>query len=101
MRLRIGIILVFASALPWLVIPVAVWLAPTAGTKAAWSTALLIAAEMLFWIGVLLAGHDVWTTARRAGWKRVVPELWRRLHQPPDASSSPTSSISALGRRSE
>lgn len=81
MALKIGVILMFASALPWLAMPVAAWLAPTAGAKAAWSTALFVAAEILFWGGVLLAGRDVWTAAKQAGWKRVIPELWRRLRQ--------------------
>lgn len=81
MLLKIGVILMFASALPWLALPFAAWLAPTGGAKAAWSTGLLIAAEVLFWGGVLLAGRDVWTTAKQAGWKRVIPELWRQLRQ--------------------
>ncbi|MFM8334923.1 MAG: transporter suffix domain-containing protein [Opitutaceae bacterium] len=82
MLLKIGVILMFASALPWLAMPVAAWLAPTAGAKAAWSTGLFIAAEILFWGGVLLAGRDVWKSAREAGWKRVIPELWRKLREP-------------------
>lgn len=81
MVLKIGIILLLVSVLPWLAIPVAVWLAPTAGAKAAWSSALVAEAELLFWGGMLLSGRDVWTTAKRAGWKRVIPELWRRLRQ--------------------
>jgi hypothetical protein len=28
---------------------------------------------------VLLAGRDVWNAAKEAGWRRVVPELWRKL----------------------
>ena len=44
MLLKIGVILMFASALPWLAMPVAAWLAPTAGAKAAWSTGLFVAA---------------------------------------------------------
>lgn len=79
MALKIGVILMFASALPWLAMPVAAWLAPTAGAKAAWSTALFVAAEILFWGGVLLAGRDVWNAAKQAGWKRVIPELLRKL----------------------
>lgn len=82
MPLKIGVILMFASALPWLALPLAAWLAPTAGAKAAWSTGLFIAAEVLFWGGVLLAGRDVWNSAKQAGWKRVIPELWRKLREP-------------------
>jgi len=82
MLLKLGVILMFASALPWLAMPVAAWLAPTAGSKAAWSTGLFIAAEILFWGGVLLAGRDVWASAKQASWRRVVPELWRKLRDP-------------------
>jgi hypothetical protein len=82
MLLKIGVILMFASALPWLAMPVAAWLAPSAGAKAVWSTALFIAAEVLFWGGVLLAGRDVWASAKQAGWKRAIPELWRKLREP-------------------
>jgi len=84
--LKIGVILMFASALPWLALPFAAWLAPTAAGKAAWSTGLLVAAEILFWGGVLLAGRDVWNTAKQAGWKRVIPELWRQLRQSDDST---------------
>ncbi len=79
MLLKIGVILMFASALPWLALPVAAWLAPTAAAKAAWSTGLFVGAEIMFWGGVLLAGRDVWNAAKEAGWRRVVPELWRKL----------------------
>jgi len=79
MRLKIGISLILASALPWLALPLAAWFAAGAGAKAAWSTALLVAAEALFWGGVALAGGDVWAAAKQAGWRRVLPELWARL----------------------
>jgi hypothetical protein len=79
MLLKTGVILMLGSALPWIALPVAAWLAPTAAAKAAWSTGLLIAAEIMFWGGVLLAGKDVWLAAKQAGWKRVIPELVRRL----------------------
>lgn len=79
MLLKIGVLLMLASVVPWIALPIAAWLAPTAGSKAAWSAGLFIAAEVLFWGGVLLAGKDVWMTAKQAGWRRMLPELLRKL----------------------
>jgi hypothetical protein len=78
--LKLGIALILASALPWLALPLAAWWAPSIVAKVAWSTGLLVASEALFWAGVLLAGRDVWAAAKQAGWRRVVPQLWGRLH---------------------
>lgn len=79
MTLKLGISLILASALPWLALPLAAWWAPSVAAKVAWSTGLLVAAEVLFWGGVALAGREVWAAAKQAGWRRVVPELWEKL----------------------
>ena len=76
---KIGVLLILSSFLPWLVLPVAAWFAPTPGDKAAGSGALLVFAEVLFWSGTLLSGRDVWAAVKSAGWKKVIPELLKRL----------------------
>ena len=77
--LKVGVLMMLGSLIPWIALPIAAWLAPTAGSKAAWSAGLFIAAEVLFWGGALLAGRDVWQTVKAAGWRRFFPELLRRL----------------------
>ncbi|MFM8756088.1 MAG: transporter suffix domain-containing protein [Limnohabitans sp.] len=54
MTLKLGIALILVSALPWLALPLAAWWAPSVAAKVAWSTGLLVAAEVLFWAGVAL-----------------------------------------------
>lgn len=88
MSLKLGILLILASALPWIAIPVAVWLAPSVTMKAAWTGGLLIAAEVLFWTGILGAGRDVWSAAKQAGWRRAFPLLWRQLRGPSSGNSA-------------
>jgi hypothetical protein len=90
--LKLGIALILASALPWLALPLAAWWAPSIVAKVAWSTGLLVASEALFWAGVLLAGRDVWAAAKQAGWRRMVPQLWGRLH-------SAANKVQEMGRR--
>ena len=77
--LKVGVLLILSSFLPWLVLPVAAWFAPTPEDKAAWSGALVVLAEVLFWSGTLLSGRDVWGAVKSAGWKKVIPELLKRL----------------------
>jgi hypothetical protein len=52
--------------------------------------ALLVGAEVAFWLGLALAGRDTWTLAKQHGWRGVPKALWRvlrdgRLPAAPDA----------------
>ena len=77
--LRIGVVLMIVSVLPWLTLLVLPFLGLSGGDTAAAVGALLVAAEILFWLGVVLAGRDTWRLARSQGWRRVPGGLWRVL----------------------
>jgi hypothetical protein len=77
--LRLGILLILLSFLPWLALPVVPWLAEDMGTRAGLAAGLVILGELLFWPGVALAGRDAWLAARSKGWKQVLPELMKKL----------------------
>jgi len=79
MKLKVGILLMLASFIPWLLLPAAAWLASGAAQKATWSGGLLLLAEILFWPGLALAGKDTWDVAKSKGWKGTLPELLARL----------------------
>jgi hypothetical protein len=82
MKKNLGILLILASFIPWILLPVAAWLAPSTGAKGAWSGGLVILGEALFWPGLLLAGKETWKIAKARGWKGVIPELLSRLRNP-------------------
>ncbi len=82
MKKNLGILLILASFLPWALLPVAAWLAPSASSKGAWSAGLVLLGEALFWPGLILAGKETWRIAKSRGWKGVLPELLRRLREP-------------------
>ena len=83
MKLKVGILMILLSFVPWALLPVAAWLAPGAGAKAAWSGGLILVGELLFWPGLLLAGKESWAitqaSAKEFGWKHALGELWKRL----------------------
>ena len=57
---KLGVILIVLSFLPWVAIPTVVPFLPlSAAQKAASVPALLVLAEILFWLGVLLVGKEV------------------------------------------
>ncbi len=82
MKKNLGILLILASFLPWAMLPVAAWLAPSASSKSAWSAGLVLLGEALFWPGLILAGKETWMIAKSKGWRGVLPELLRRLREP-------------------
>lgn len=81
MVFKTGVFLILASFIPWLFLPVAVWLAPTSGEKASYSGLLVLIGEVLFWSGILLAGREVWTSVRALGWRKLLPALLNKLRQ--------------------
>ncbi|MGQ0576419.1 MAG: transporter suffix domain-containing protein [Pseudonocardia sp.] len=89
MVLRLGIVLIVGSFVLWLLIPL-VPLVGFRGLAAAGAVAgLLVAAEVVFWIGVLLAGRDTWRLARTHGWRGVPGALWR-MFRGADPAAGPT-----------
>lgn len=79
MIFRLGVALMLASSIPWLlllVVPVLPWSLAARGTVAG---VLLASAELLFWLGVAAAGRETWRAAKRAGWRRLPGALWRML----------------------
>jgi len=79
--LRLGILLILLSFVPWLVLPAVPWLAHGAGSRATLIGALIVLGELLFWPGLALAGKEVWSSAKAHGWRKMIPELLRRLGQ--------------------
>jgi hypothetical protein len=85
---RIGVLLLVLSAVCWLVIPAVPLLGlPGAGTAVTVGV-LVVGAEVVFWLGLVLAGRDTWKLAKAHGWRKVPAALWRVLRegrQPADA----------------
>ncbi len=77
--LRLGIVLILLSFLPWVALPAVPWLANEGGSQVRLAAALVILGEVLFWPGVFLAGKEVWLAAKAKGWKQLLPELLKRL----------------------
>ncbi|WP_412750981.1 hypothetical protein [Krasilnikovia sp. M28-CT-15] len=74
-KLRVGALLALAS----LPLAIAATVAAAAGAPA-WSVvAVLVLAEVSFWIGVLLMGRATYQAARARGWRAVPGELWWML----------------------
>jgi hypothetical protein len=78
---RLGVVLLLLSAMCWLLVPAV----PFAGLGGAGSAsavaALLVVAEVMFWLGLVLAGRDTWKLARQHGWSGVPRALWRVLRE--------------------
>lgn len=66
----------------WLLIPFVPFIGLPGLAVAGVVVGLLVAAEVVFWVGVLLAGRDTWDLARRHGWRKVPGALWRMLRHP-------------------
>jgi len=88
--LRAGIVLMILSVVFWLLIP----LVPVVGLRGLAAAGavggLLVAAEVVFWLGLLLAGRDTWKLAREHGWRGVPRTLWQMLRDPKRAAGSPS-----------
>jgi hypothetical protein len=88
--MRVGVMLLAASILLWLVVLGAPFFLGATTRAAAWSGAAFVLAEVLFWVGVAALGKPLWTAARARGWRGVPGALWERLRgrgAPPDPLS--------------
>ena len=47
--------------------------------------ALFIAAEVVFFLGVVVVGRDTWRAVRRHGWRRTPRALWHLLRWGPES----------------
>jgi hypothetical protein len=77
MMFRIGLVAIVLSILPWLAIAAAPLFGLSLGAALGLVGALLVVAEVLFWIGLALAGRDTWRSVRAHGWQRAPRELAR------------------------
>lgn len=76
---RLGILLMLLSCIPWVMIPAVPWMAEEMGARAQLGAGLFVLAEVLFWVGVPLAGKEVLASFRAQGWRRALPELFKKL----------------------
>jgi hypothetical protein len=70
---RIGIGLIIASFVVWVAVPIAPFLPFSAAVKATIVATVIAAAEVMFWLGVLLAGKEA-ARKLKAYWN---PKHWR------------------------
>lgn len=64
----IGAVFIISSFVLWGVIGLLPFLGFKAGAIAGASAALVILGEIAFWLGLLLAGRDVWEKIKRFVW---------------------------------
>ncbi|MBA2308765.1 MAG: hypothetical protein H0W01_05580 [Pseudonocardiales bacterium] len=93
MLIRVGVLLIVLSFLAWLLI-LAVPFVLSGGAAVATGVGLAIGAEVIFWLGLILAGRDTWRLVKEHGWRGVPAAMWHTLRhgQPP---ARPASSASA------
>ena len=88
---KLGILLAIASVLPWLLLLVLPFLPCSLAERAILAAGLLVLAEVMFWVGAALAGHEVvrrfrqklnpknygklWSIASNEFWEAIVKEL--------------------------
>ncbi len=73
---KLGIGLVIASPVPWLLLLVLPFLPLSVVERAIAAGGLLVVAEVMFWVGVLLAGQEV---VRRYRQQLRLKALWERI----------------------
>ena len=56
---KLGILLAIASVIPWLLLLVLPFLPCSLAERAILAAGLLVLAEVMFWVGAALAGHEV------------------------------------------
>jgi hypothetical protein len=82
---KFGLVLIIISFLPWLIIAVIVPFIPISlPQKAILVPALLILAEVLFWLGALLVGKEVVQKYRRYlnfRYLRILLKRWKRKNR--------------------
>ena len=93
MLFRLGLIAIVLSVVPWLAIAGAPLLGLSLSAGAGLVAGALVVAEVLFWVGLALAGKDTWQTIKARGWRRAHaswPVYWcragpsRRAPPPPN-----------------
>ncbi len=73
---KIGLVLIIASCLLWIVILFVPLLPRSIAEKAVFVTSLIVISEIIFWLGILLAGKELAHRYRR----QLNPiEWWRKL----------------------
>lgn len=73
---KLGILLTIASVVPWLLLLVLPFLPFLLAERAILAAGLLVLAEVMFWVGAVLAGHEV---VRRFRQKLNPKTLWKRM----------------------
>jgi hypothetical protein len=81
MLFRLGLIAIVLSVVPWLAIAGAPLLGLSLSAGAGLVAGALVVAEVLFWVGLALAGKDTWQTIKARGWRRAPRKLARLLVQ--------------------
>ena len=71
---KLGILLAIASVVPWLLLLVLPFLPFSLAERAILAAGLLVLAEVMFWVGAALAGHEV---VRRFRQKLNPKALWK------------------------
>lgn len=80
---KLGIVLAIGSVIPWLLLLVLPFLPGSLTEQAIAGAGLLVLAEVMFWVGAVLAGHEVVGRGRqklklKALWKRIGDRIRRR-----------------------
>ncbi|BAZ80221.1 MAG: transporter suffix domain-containing protein [Sphaerospermopsis kisseleviana] len=82
---KLGLVLIIVSFLPWLAIALILPFLPLAvAQKALLVTALLVFAEIVFWLGALLVGKEVIQRYRRYlnfRYLRILLKRWKRKNR--------------------
>jgi len=71
MLFRLGVGLMGSSIVPWLLLPVVPFLPLSGAQSGAMAGGLVIAAELVFWPGLALAGRGAWEAAKARGWRQL------------------------------
>ena len=82
---KLGLVLIIISFLPWLIIAVIMPFLPISlAQKAILVPALLVLAEVLFWLGALLVGKEVVQKYRRYlnfRYLNILVKRWKRKNR--------------------
>jgi hypothetical protein len=73
---KLGMGLVIGSFVPWLMLPVLPFLPFSVGQKAIAAGLMVGLAEVMFWLGVVLAGQEI---VRRYREKLKLRRIWDRI----------------------
>jgi hypothetical protein len=73
---KLGVGLAIGSFIPWLLLPVLAFLPLSVGQKAIAAGLMVGVAEVMFWVGVVLAGQEV---VRRYRGKLKLRRIWDRI----------------------